>query len=401
MLKKPEDLRQALAKRLDAEWAAWACGRGQWPLRVMLGKPASAEWQDAAAGLRAWVEAWRAEEGACELEWEEVQSRAHGRQTLPKAALFRDAESLAAWLGRPSALRRALAVRDRILARWPGSGAAIEGNLAQLVALDDADLERLEAVVEWLHANPASGLFRRAVPVRGIHSKWLEARASMVAEFVSALSGRAGFGGNSAGTAVPAEAARGIEGLGLRAPPRLIRWRLLDQALRDALGGLDSAATSVAELAGLRFDRALIIENLETGLALPDVPGCIAILHLGYAVEALSAIPWLASIPVGYWGDLDTHGLAILGRARGQTRSRLPHITSIMMDRPTLLEHRDLWSFEETARSGEVPSGLDAAESELFSELRDNVHGVGVRLEQERIPLDWAADRIRAWYNQA
>jgi hypothetical protein len=69
-----------------------------------------------------------------------------------------------------------------------------------------------------------------------------------------------------------------------------------------------------------------------------------------------------------------------------------------MMNRATLFEHRDLWSFEETARSGEAPSGLDEAESELFSELRDNVHGVGLRLEQERIPLEWASREIRAWY---
>jgi hypothetical protein len=389
MLKKPEGLRLALGRKLDAEWAAWACERGDWPLRITLGKPASAAWQDAAAGLRAWIEAWRAEEGVCELEWEEVPSRAHGRQTLPKAVVFRDADCLASWLGRPASLRRARAIRQRILVRWPASEAAIEANLAQLVAETDADLERLEAVVEWLRANPASGLFRRAVPVRGIHSKWLETRASMVAEFVATQPGR------------PC-----LESLGLRAPPRLIRWRLLDQALRDALGGIDSAATSVAELAGLRlhFDCALVIENLETGLALPDVPGCIAILHLGYAVEALSSIPWLASIPVGYWGDLDTHGLAILARARGQVSgrgqasARVPHMQSIMMNRATLFEHRDLWSFEETARSGEAPSGLDEAESELFSELRDNVHGVGLRLEQERIPLEWASREIRAWY---
>ena len=40
-----------------------------------------------------------------------------------------------------------------------------------------------------------------------------------------------------------------------------------------------------------------------------------------------------------YWGDIDTHGFAILDRLR----SRHPGVTSIMMDSHTLLAHRKQW----------------------------------------------------------
>jgi hypothetical protein len=41
-------------------------------------------------------------------------------------------------------------------------------------------------------------------------------------------------------------------------------------------------------------------------------------------------------------GDLDTHGLAILSRAR----LKLPSLESALMDKHTLLCHRDLWVSE-------------------------------------------------------
>jgi len=45
---------------------------------------------------------------------------------------------------------------------------------------------------------------------------------------------------------------------------------------------------------------------------------------------------------VHYWGDLDTHGFAILN----QLRAWLPQTRSFLMDRQTLVEHRDRWGRE-------------------------------------------------------
>ena len=53
----------------------------------------------------------------------------------------------------------------------------------------------------------------------------------------------------------------------------------------------------------------------------------------GYAVPVLQPLGWLASLDLVYWGDIDTHGFAILDRLR----HRLPRARSILMDRATLL----------------------------------------------------------------
>jgi hypothetical protein len=42
-------------------------------------------------------------------------------------------------------------------------------------------------------------------------------------------------------------------------------------------------------------------------------------------------------VDVHYWGDLDTHGFAILH----SLRAWLPQTQSFLMDRQTLAEHRD------------------------------------------------------------
>ena len=86
----------------------------------------------------------------------------------------------------------------------------------------------------------------------------------------------------------------------------------------------------------------LIVENLQTGLALADLPGAVAFLALGYGVDLLSQLPWVGASSCTYWGDIDTHGYAILSRAR----SHLPHLRSILMDEQTLLAYRPLWTTE-------------------------------------------------------
>lgn len=83
-----------------------------------------------------------------------------------------------------------------------------------------------------------------------------------------------------------------------------------------------------------------------------------------------------------YWGDIDTHGFAILSRLR----THLPHTRSLLMDRDTLLAHRAHWSEEplDGRCTHELPS-LKEEEDALFDDLRCDRLGVRVRLEQERI----------------
>jgi hypothetical protein len=66
------------------------------------------------------------------------------------------------------------------------------------------------------------------------------------------------------------------------------------------------------------------------------------ILGGGYAVPVLESLGWLADLDLVYWGDIDTHGFAILDRMR----RRFDGVRSMLMDRTTLLAHKDQWVTE-------------------------------------------------------
>jgi hypothetical protein len=125
-------------------------------------------------------------------------------------------------------------------------------------------------------------------------------------------------------------------------------------------------------------------------LALPDMHGCIAFLKLGGAVSSLGQVPWLRDAAIFYWGDIDTHGFAILDRAR----ATLGGVTSLLMDEATLLAHRNLWVEEPVQYpDAELPE-LTVQERDVFQKLRSNFWGRRVRLEQERMPWSMAVAAI-------
>ena len=67
--------------------------------------------------------------------------------------------------------------------------------------------------------------------------------------------------------------------------------------------------------------RAYVIENEITYLAFPVPGGAMVIFGGGYAVPVLGPLGWLAGLDVSYWGDIDTHGFAILNRLRHHSRT--------------------------------------------------------------------------------
>ena len=136
-----------------------------------------------------------------------------------------------------------------------------------------------------------------------------------------------------------------------------------------------------------------IVENIQTALAFNDMENSIVIFGLGYSVDILGKLPWLRQARCIYWGDIDTHGFAILNRAR----SYLPKIESVLMDEAALLSHGQLWVTEkDRAASAQLPN-LTASEQKVYQALKNNLYGQSVRLEQERIRWDYAWDILQAF----
>jgi hypothetical protein len=166
---------------------------------------------------------------------------------------------------------------------------------------------------------------------------------------------------------------------GLATKPSLIRFRILDPAL--AMYGLTDLTVRADEFAQLSIDarRVFVVENEINGLAFPAVEGGIVVFGLGYAVELISTAEWLGRRQLHYWGDIDTHGFAILDRLRGA----FPNALSFLMDCNTLTANMALWTTEEAPHVAPLQR-LTIPELALFVDLRFDRLGRGVRLEQER-----------------
>jgi len=174
--------------------------------------------------------------------------------------------------------------------------------------------------------------------------------------------------------------------------PSRIRFRILDERI-ELLRGVPKPdvaldAESFAHLT-LACENVFVTENETNFLTLPSMPKAIVIFGAGYGWDALAQARWLAERKIHYWGDIDTHGFAILD----QLRSRLHHVTSFLMDRETLMRHEAYWGDESDPILHDLPR-LNADERMLFDDLRDNRIRKNLRLEQERVGYGWVTDRL-------
>jgi hypothetical protein len=181
--------------------------------------------------------------------------------------------------------------------------------------------------------------------------------------------------------------------LGLSGKPAMVRLRCAPGLL-----GLPGVVTDVSlrldearRLAPGTVTQALIVENEITYLSAPVPAGGLVLWGKGFDVDQPASLPWLQETDVVYWGDLDTHGFAILDRLRAW----LPQARSVLMDRDTLLAHEERWGQEERPTSAAL-TRLTDAEAALYAELVTDRHGTRVRLEQERIDWAWAAVQLPA-----
>ncbi len=372
-MKLPPDVVALLQRRFDSNHRDWlaAPDSAAWPLSVPLGVPSEQQARSETDAVRAWVDRWRAWQGAGQVQWLTRQWKVLGAQSVPASVSFDSPTEVARCIGSEVAWER-MQRRFAVLgARWPVLVTRLARTCAALADYEEDDFDRLLNLLAWLAEHPCSQLYPRQLPVEGVDTKWLDSRRAVIAELLAQL--RAGAASATDFYAVS----------GLRRPPALIRVRVLDAQLRAQLGGLGEMAAPLADLAQLQMKpaRVLIVENLQTGLALPDMPGTVAFMALGYGVDVLGELPWLAASTQIYWGDIDTHGFAILDRAR----ACLPDVTSLLMDTPTLLAFRHLAGVEPVQSAAE-PQRLNAAEAATMAGLKQQQWGHHVRLEQERIP---------------
>ena len=384
----PKGVRARLRKRFDrGEFlTAYARGAEFEPIDVPLRGPAAGELGAHFDAAREWVRLWEAEAAqptGIRLEYREVGGRVIGANRLPARAWIDDFERLWAVLSVEPVVRRFTGLLDAAahlpaVQRWAAAN--------PLKALGHAaQWSELLATVAWIQAHPQPGSHLRQVDVPGVDTKFLEAHRAILTDLLEAALDAERIDQGAPRTDF-------VRRFRFQPKPDYIRVRTLDPAVPLA-GTFTEASFRADELARspLPASRVLVVENEITYLALPPLPDTIAIWGGGYAVNRLSPLTWLADRELLYWGDIDTHGFAILNRLR----TAFPAVRSVLMDRPTLLSHQSQW-VTEAAPTDAVLSLLTVEEYALYQDLAKGNLGTAVRLEQERIGFGWIEAALRA-----
>lgn len=350
-------------------------GNERFPLRLTLKTPNSDDITNRFDLVRTWAGELMTV-AALHLELQDVRHRVQGAQRLPASAWVNSVEGALTWLGKRREWDRFTILVSETRQTHPALLRWLEKRPMRALELGD-DWPQLLAVVSWLMGRPRPGIYLRQVDLPGVHTKFIETQRSVLAELldlvlppdvidatkmgINQFSGRYGF---------------------LDKPTR-IRLRVLDERIEMVSGttcpdvALD--ANSFAKL-DVPLRRVFITENETNFLSFPLAPEAVVIFGGGYGWDALSRAAWLQHCAIYYWGDIDTHGFAILD----SLRRSFPHAESFLMDRPTLIAHEVLWGSEQSQVTNNLPN-LTPTESALFDDLRDNRIRNKLRLEQEFI----------------
>ena len=366
--------------------ASVVSGEPLFPKRMVLKSPASSEIRDSFDDVRRWIVELRRLENF-RLEMREFRHPVLGNNAVPAEVWVDSVADAVAIIGKEddlSRFRKLVAItraRQHVLLPW------LAEHPLQALRLAEVWSQLLD-VVEWVHAHPQSGIYLRQIDIPGVHSKLIDTHRSVLIALLDCV--------------LPADAidseALGLNHFarryGFRHKPQRIRFRMLDPAhallpeLENADVTLD--ADSFARLR-LTVTSVFITENEVNFLALPFVKEGMAIFGAGYGFDALAQASWLSGCRIHYWGDIDTHGFAILD----QLRSKFAHVQSFLMDRSTLMAHESLWGAEPDQVTHDL-SRLTDSECALFDDLRHNRLRQGLRLEQEHVGLGWMVDALVA-----
>jgi hypothetical protein len=389
----PADLCAQVQKLWDrGQLLAAMLDRGDtFPLRLALKRPTSTDLSERFDGVRTWARelqqnAKTGRRPGYRVVLREVRHRIIGANSVPEEVWIDTLDDAVGMINKRREAQRfeSLLAETRLkhplilpwLAKYP----------LRALDLDDAWSQLLN-VIAWVQTHPRPGIYLRQVDLPGIHSKFIEDHRTVLSELLDHC--------------LPAEAidlsARGASQFerrfGFLDKPVRVRLRVLDPRQALLASGTDQDVTitgdTFARLAP-SASRVFFTENEINFLAFPLMSDSLVIFGSGYGFDVLTGAGWLHQREIYYWGDIDTHGFAILD----QLRAQFAHVQSFLMDRSTLLAHKNLWVDEQKPSNREL-SRLNADEKSLHDDLLHDRLGRSVRLEQERVGFTWFETRLR------
>lgn len=367
-------VRDKVRRRWDDGTLLRAHARGELftPLEIPLRAPGVSQIGERLGEVQDWIadlDAGSRDGARYTLRYKQVGGQRVGRNQIPTHAVLERYDQAWTLLG----VRRDVAAFDEMVAAAPDARSRDWLLSAPMLALEYAhEWPRIVAAYRWLDGARGSGRYLRQIDAPGVDTKFVEGHRRILAGMLGVSRSAPVF----------------LHDLGLGSTPEYVRFRLGGGVRPVPVGEL---SVRVDELAGLDLPvrTAVIVENEITYLTLPVPADGVVIWGRGFDVARLGRWAALGDADVHYWGDLDTHGFAILHRLR----FHLPRVRSFLMDAETLRAHRERWGREATPASSTL-SLLTPDEAAVYDDLVSDRFGEQLRLEQERIDWGWALDRL-------
>lgn len=357
------------------------------PYTLSLGTLTSKQISESFDAVREWIRSFQdSKKLSAFLQWEEVNFRNAGRNSVPKRLVFETPQELAGYLNRMAELRifteslEKLSFKDERLFKWG------KQHPLDLLRVSD-DLERLLNLWQWMHDHPKPSIYLRQIDLPGIDTKFTEKHQKLLTDWLDLTLPEEQFNNKSS---------RFETRYGYIGKPELIRFRILDpNLLWNECDDITIPASQFCSLytqdEHIPIKNVFVVENDISALSFPQAEKSIVVFGRGYHFDHWKDCTWLQRTNLYYWGDLDTHGFSILD----EFRSMFSHTISFLMDKQTLLDHEVSWGEEPKPTYAEL-THLTKEEQSVYTELRFNMIRVNLRLEQEFIRYNKVKEKVRA-----
>ena len=351
------------------------------PIEISLKVPTDQQARDNLGHFHAFFKAWKDFAYPELVEWQERQYRQLSEQRVPvKLRIFSlqqltellgAEQQLENWLNKISSFLQQSFVHDRHQHRLFQT---LIHHLEQIERYSQQEWQWLIQLIEQLKPNIGAGLYLRALPLSAVNTKFLEQNLLLTEVICNVLYDDEIVlaGGLLAWLDC------------LDSPKGWLTIKPVCPNVQEKLGGLPvfQLSTEVLDQFELPAERIIVVENIQSGLACPNLENSIVVCGGGKNITWMKA-KWLQHKQVFYWGDIDSEGLNILS----MVRQKIPHVIALMMDEATVLQFQNHMVDEPDSIFSE-PQYLTADELKLFHDLRAQTFK-NRRLEQERISVDW------------
>ncbi len=389
--------RKTLIRQLQRLWDQGVLLReaiqpeGRFPLRLVFKAPASKDLSSEFETIRCWLKEIAKLDGF-RIEYKTIRHRLVGENRLPSQVWVDELDSAIRLLNKQQDLAAFLQIEALTRKRAPQLLDWLRQYPLKALSLAE-DWSKLLDFVLWRRQHADSEIYLRQVSLPGIDSKFIERHRASLMPLLDRLLPQETINPQMAGVK------QFEQRYGFRSKPDRIRFRLprLETiGFPGEEGDITLTAEDFARLGSLpqlnhQIRRVFMTENEINFLSFPLPADSLLIFGAGYGFDALAGAHWLERLPIFYWGDIDTHGFAILD----QLRSKFPTVKSMLMDESTLLAHRQFWGRENKPENKALPR-LNGQEQRLYQNLLQHHYAENLRLEQERIHFDYLQDVMKA-----